>query len=480
MLFHWFGSTNHKTIALLYMVLSMFAGMFGMLISNVMRLELSAAGNQLLLGDHQVWNVLITAHGLIMVFFFVMPMSMGTFGNFLLPLHLGCADLAFPRLNNLSFWLVPVSFSLLAFSVLCEEGPGLGWTVYPPLSSAEFHSGPSVELGIFSLHVAGLSSILASINFMVTCMTYRWALMNSGLSPLFLWSVVTTGMLLVLALPVLASAITMLLFDRGLNTCFFDPIGAGDPVLFQHLFWFFGHPEVYIIILPVFGIISTLTGMLAGRAVFGYAGMVAAMLSIGFIGFIVWAHHMFTVGMDVDTRAYFAAATMIIAVPTAIKIFSWSATLWAGPKVLTATRLYVYGFLTMFVCGGLTGLTCSNAAIDFWIHDTYFVVAHFHYVLSLGAVFGLFAGTYGWYERVTGVPFDEGTGMLHFTLTFVGTNLTFMPLHYVGLAGMPRRIPDYPDMFEAVNTLCSFGSLITLASVLVFFGMLFGASRDRS
>ena len=491
----WFMSTNHKDIGILYLISSALVGFIAVAFTVYMRMELMNPGVQYMCLNEageaaarlvsggtncyapngHLWNVLVTAHGILMMFFVVIPALVGGFGNYFMPLQIGAPDMAFPRMNNLSFWLYIAGTSLAICSVLApggndQLGSGVGWVLYPPLSVNE--GGLSMDFAIFAVHLSGASSILGAINMITTFLNMRAPGMTLFKVPLFAWSIFVTAWLILLALPVLAGAITMLLTDRNFGTTFFDPAGGGDPILYQHILWFFGHPEVYIIVLPGFGIISHVIATFSRKPVFGYLPMVWALIAIGALGFVVWAHHMYTVGMSLTQQSYFMLATMVIAVPTGVKVFSWIATMWGGSIEFKTPMLWAFGFLFLFTVGGVTGIVLSQAGIDRAYHDTYYVVAHFHYVMSLGAVFTIFAGIYFYFGKMTGRHYPEWAGKLHFWMMFIGSNLTFFPQHFLGRQGMPRRYIDYPEVFAYWNQWSSFGAFLSFASFLFFIGII--------
>ncbi|SLN66888.1 cytochrome c oxidase subunit I [Roseisalinus antarcticus] len=487
----WFMSTNHKDIGILYLFVSGFVGFIAVAFTVYMRMELMNPGVQYMClegarflpaapsectPNGHLWNVLITYHGVLMMFFVVIPALFGGFGNYFMPLQIGAPDMAFPRMNNLSFWMYVAGVGLGVASMLSpggngQLGSGVGWVLYPPLSTSE--AGMSMDLAIFAVHVSGASSILGAINMITTFLNMRAPGMTLHKVPLFAWSIFVTAWLILLALPVLAGAITMLLTDRNFGTTFFQPAGGGDPILYQHILWFFGHPEVYIIIVPAFGIISHVIATFSKKPIFGYLPMVYAMVAIGALGFVVWAHHMYTVGMSLTQQSYFMLATMVIAVPTGVKIFSWIATMWGGSVEFKTPMMWAFGFLFLFTVGGVTGIVLSQAGIDRAYHDTYYVVAHFHYVMSLGAVFGIFAGIYFYLPKMSGRMIPEWAGHLHFWTMFIGANLTFFPQHFLGRQGMPRRYIDYPEAFATWNMVSSIGAFLAFASFLFFIVMLF-------
>ncbi|WP_071672708.1 cytochrome c oxidase subunit I [Nioella nitratireducens] len=487
----WFMSTNHKDIGILYLFTAGLVGLLSVSFTVYMRMELMQPGVQFMCDEGarflggfsgedctpngHLWNVMITYHGILMMFFVVIPALFGGFGNYFMPLMIGAPDMAFPRLNNLSYWMYVAGVSLGVASLLAPggnggSGAGVGWVLYAPLSVQS--PGSSMDFAIFAVHVSGASSILGAINIITTFLNMRAPGMTLHKTPLFPWSIFITAWLILLSLPVLAGAITMLLTDRNFGTSFFDPAGGGDPVLYMHLLWFFGHPEVYMLIVPGFGIVSHVVATFSKKPVFGYLPMVYAMVAIGALGFVVWAHHMYTVGMTLNQQAYFMVATMVIAVPTGIKVFSWIATMWQGSVEFKTPMLFAMGFIFLFTIGGVTGIVLSQAGIDRAYHNTYYVIAHFHYTMSLGAAFCIFAGVYYWIGKMSGRQYPEWAGKLHFWMFFIGANVTFFPQHFLGRQGMPRRYIDYPDAFAQWNFVSSMGAFLSFASFLFFIGIV--------
>ena len=487
----WFMSTNHKDIGILYLIVSALVGLISVCFTVYMRLELMEPGVQYMClegarlfsaaaegectPNGHLWNVMITYHGVLMMFFVVIPALFGGFGNYFMPLQIGAPDMAFPRMNNLSFWMYVAGVALGVVSLLTpggndQLGSGVGWVLYAPLSTRE--AGMSMDFAIFAVHVSGASSILGAINMITTFLNMRAPGMTLHKVPLFAWSIFVTAWLILLSLPVLAGAITMLLTDRNFGTTFFDPAGGGDPILYQHILWFFGHPEVYIVIVPGFGIASHVIATFSKKPIFGYLPMVYAMVAIGALGFVVWAHHMYTVGMSLTQQSYFMLATMVIAVPTGVKIFSWLATMWGGSLEFKTPMLFALGFLILFTIGGVTGIVLSQAPVDRLYHDTYYVVAHFHYTMSMGAAFTIFAGIYYYIGKMSGRQYPEFWGKLHFWMFFIGVNVTFFPQHFLGRQGMPRRYIDYPEAFAYWNEISTYGALLSFASFILFFGIM--------
>jgi len=469
----WLYTTNHKDIGSLYLWFSFVMFLMGGAFAMVIRAELFQPGLQLV--EPEFFNQLTTMHGLIMVFGAIMPAFVGL-ANWMIPLMIGAPDMALPRMNNLSFWLLPFAFTMLTSTFFMEGGaPNFGWTFYAPLSTT--FAPPSVTFFIFGVHIMGASSIMGSINIIATVLNMRAPGMTFMKMPLFVWTWLITAFLLVAVMPVLAGAVTMMLMDIHAGTSFFDAAGGGDPVLFQHVFWFFGHPEVYIIILPAFGVVSQIIPTFSRKPLFGYSSMVYATASIAFLSFIVWAHHMFTVGMPIAGELFFMYATLLIAVPTGVKVFNWIATMFRGSITFETPMLFCLAFLVLFTIGGFSGVMLSIAPADFQYHDSYFVVAHFHYVMVAGAIFSMSAGVYYWLPKWTGRMYSEPLAKVHFWSSFIGFNFTFFPQHFVGLAGMPRRIPDYALQFADYNMISSCGAFLYGASQLLFFVIILMAIK---
>ena len=471
----WIKSTNHKDIGTMYLWFSFAMFLVGGTMAMIIRAELFQPGLQIV--RPEFFNSMITYHGLIMVFGAIMPAFVG-FANWLIPMQIGAPDMAFPRMNNLSFWLLPpAALLLIGAQFVPGGGAGVGWTLYAPLST---QAGPAMDLTIFAIHILGMSSIMGSINIITTILNMRAPGMTLMKMPMFCWTWLITAYLLIAVMPVLAGAITMTLTDRHFGTSFFNPAAGGDPVMFQHIFWFFGHPEVYIMILPAFGIISQVVPTFARKRLFGYASMVYATGSIAILSFVVWAHHMFTTGMPVTGQLFFMYATMLIAVPTGVKVFNWIATMWKGSMTFETPMLFAVGFIFVFTIGGLTGVILAIAPIDTQLQDTYYVVAHFHYVLVAGSLYAIFAGYYFWSPKWTGVMYNETRGKIHFWWTLISFNVTFFPMHFLGLAGMPRRYADYPMQFADFNAIASVGAFFFgFAQVYFFFFVVLPTMRGK-
>ena len=470
----WITTTNHKDIGTLYLWFSFIMFLVGGAMALVIRAELFQPGLQVV--DPQFFNSMTTLHGLIMVFGAVMPAAVGL-ANWLVPMMIGAPDMALPRLNNWSFWLLPFAALLLVITLFLPGGaPAGGWTMYPPLT---LQTGDAFPFLIFSVHLLGMSSIMGSINIIATILNMRAPGMTLMKMPLFVWTWLITAFLLVAVMPVLAGAVTMMLTDKFFGTSFFLAAGGGDPVMFQHIFWFFGHPEVYIIILPSFGVISQIIPTFARKPLFGYSSMVYATASIAFLSFIVWAHHMYTVGMPLAGQLYFMYATILISVPTGVKVFNWTATMWRGSMTFETPMLFAVGSVILFTIGGFTGLMMGVAPADYQYHDTYFIVAHFHYTLVSGAVVGIIGAVYYWLPKWTGRMYDEKLGKWHFWLTIISFNVTFFPQHFIGLAGMPRRIPDYALQFTDYNMISTFGAFVFGFSQLIMLWVVLKCIRGE-
>nr|YP_010164122.1 cytochrome c oxidase subunit I [Didesmococcus koreanus]QRK27450.1 cytochrome c oxidase subunit I [Didesmococcus koreanus] len=471
----WMYSTNHKNISFMYLILGMWSGMMGLSMSMIMRIELMNNNNNF--NFSMSYYMMITIHALLMIFFMTMPIIIGTFSNWLIPLMMSSSDLIYPRMNNLSMWILFPSLMMLMLSMFTKNKIFTGWTLYPPLS---VQNSSSINMVILSIHLNGLSSLMSSMNFMISMINMNSNKMNLNNLSLYCWSIIITSMLLIMSIPVLASGITMIILDHNFNSMFFNPMGNGNPILFQHMFWFFGHPEVYILILPGFGLMSQIMNQETGKLeIFSKLNMIYAMMSIGILGFIVWAHHMFTIGLDIDTQMYFMSATMIIAVPTSIKIFSWIITLNGNKMNMSPMIMWSMGFVMMFSMGGLTGIVLSNSIIDMNLHDTYYVIAHFHYVLSMGVVFSILSSLIFWFPLLTNTLMKTNMLKINFINMFFSINLTFFPQHFMGLNGMPRRYIMFVDHLTLWNSISSMGSMSTILFVMMFISMMMESMMSK-